>query len=227
MKKVEKIIFYLYLLVELGLYLSFLIIDFSNSGDSTLVKYISIVIINLFNLFAIFINRKRNYFFFFGLVFTLISDTFLLLINDYYVVGLICFNIVQTLYYLGLKDKINKFFIHQLALRGFILILCIIISLFNHEYVVMLSISYITFLVLNISSLIFFCKKDKKIITLLIGLCLFLLCDINVGLNNLGYYFPISSSTMEILQSLSSNLMWLFYLPSQVLISLYFFNSAK
>ena len=221
MKKVEKIAFYLYIVIEIGLYLSFLIIDFFTKSDSTIIKYISIIIVNLASLFTIIINRKGNYYFVLGLIFTLISDTFLLLINDYYIAGLICFNIVQNLYLFGLKNEISRYFKIQLLVRLIILITCVSISFVTKEYEVMLSSSYIIFLIMNILTLILFCKKDSKNITLLIGFCLFLLCDINVGLNNLGYYFPLDQNTINTLQNVSSNLMWLFYLPSQVLISLY------
>ncbi len=221
MKKVEKIALYLYIFIEIGLYLSFLIIDFCTKSDSTIIKYVSIIIINIASLFTIIVNKKGNYYFLLGLIFTLISDTFLLLINNYYVIGLICFNIVQNLYIIGLKNEISKYFKIQLLIRLVILIICVCISFVNKEYEIMLSASYITFLVMNILTLILFCKKNKKNITLLMGFCLFLLCDINVGLNNLNYYFPLNQQTNDILQNISSNLMWFFYLPSQILISLY------
>ena len=52
----------------------------------------------------------------------------------------------------------------------------------------------------------------------LIGLLLFLICDINVLIFNLGSYISINSETFVILQNASTILMWTFYLPSQVLI---------
>lgn len=54
----------------------------------------------------------------------------------------------------------------------------------------------------------------------LIGLVLFLLCDINVLLFNLSSYINVSSQTYAVLQIASTVLMWAFYLPSQVLIVL-------
>ena len=54
----------------------------------------------------------------------------------------------------------------------------------------------------------------------LIGLVLFLLCDINVLLFNLSAYINVSSEMYAILQIASTVLMWAFYLPSQVLIVL-------
>ena len=54
----------------------------------------------------------------------------------------------------------------------------------------------------------------------LIGLILFLLCDINVLLFNLSAYIIVSSEMYAVLQIASTVLMWAFYLPSQVLIVL-------
>ena len=54
----------------------------------------------------------------------------------------------------------------------------------------------------------------------LIGLILFLLCDINVLLFNLSAYINVSSEMYAVLQIASTVLMWAFYLPSQVLIVL-------
>ena len=57
-------------------------------------------------------------------------------------------------------------------------------------------------------------------IMFLIGLILFLLCDINVLLFNLSAYINVSSEVYAVLQIASTVLMWAFYLPSQVLIVL-------
>ena len=57
-------------------------------------------------------------------------------------------------------------------------------------------------------------------IVFLIGLILFLLCDINVLLFNLSSYINVSSQMYAVLQIASTVLMWAFYLPSQVLIVL-------
>ena len=167
------------------------------------------------------LNRKFNLYFSLGLLFTLFADTFLLLIDNYYEIGLICFNITQTCYFLGLKDKINKVFISQAFLRITIFISCLIIGVVKEDLVTFLSLSYISFLILNILSLVFFSKKKKEEIFLLIGLILFLLCDISVGLNNICYSLDISYKNKQLITSITDVTMWLFYLPSQVMICIY------
>ena len=47
------------------------------------------------------------------------------------------------------------------------------------------------------------------------------MCDLSVGLYNLGYYFDIPYNIDKVLDKISENLMWFFYLPSQVIISIY------
>ena len=82
-------------------------------------------------------------------------------------------------------------------------------------------------MILTIFTLIFDVDLEKEKMVLLWGLILFLLCDINVGLFNLGYYFNLSYEITSILESISTNLMWFFYLPSQVEITLYLVISTK
>ncbi len=55
---------------------------------------------------------------------------------------------------------------------------------------------------------------------ILIGMTLFLLCDINVGLYNiLGYMGKV-----DVFYNISFVSMWLFYLPSQILLALSGYN---
>jgi hypothetical protein len=53
-----------------------------------------------------------------------------------------------------------------------------------------------------------------------IGMGLFLLCDINVGLYNLSGFISLPANINEFLYTMSSILMWTFYAPSQVIIAL-------
>ena len=56
-------------------------------------------------------------------------------------------------------------------------------------------------------------KLDKEYLIFSLGLLLFIGCDINVGLNNVHLFEGIDYSLVNFL-------MWVFYLPSQVLLSL-------
>ena len=54
----------------------------------------------------------------------------------------------------------------------------------------------------------------------LIGLILFVLCDINVLIYNIGNFLEIAGSGYQTVREISVVLIWLFYLPSQVMIVL-------
>ncbi|MCR5330365.1 MAG: hypothetical protein K6E62_04155 [Lachnospiraceae bacterium] len=57
-------------------------------------------------------------------------------------------------------------------------------------------------------------------VVFLVGMILFLLCDINVLLYNLGDYVSIDAPLYNSLSAAAPYLIWVFYLPSQVLIVL-------
>jgi hypothetical protein len=220
MEKINKFLTLGFIIVELLIYISFMIMDVFNFGDTVVIKYLSICLIIIFLMISLFVNKKIKWCYFIGLIFTLIADTFLLLLDSHYYLGLLSFNIVQTLYFLPLKERIGKWFNIQLLARGIIFILCGILALTTSNIDVFLSASYITFFILNIITISLIKNKgDLKL--LLIGLIIFLMCDLSVGLYNLSYYFDIPYNVDKVLSIISENLMWFFYLPSQVIISIY------
>ena len=60
----------------------------------------------------------------------------------------------------------------------------------------------------------------KKYLLLSIGLVLFIGCDVSVGFNNLSSYISYSSKFIDYMVDFSQLGMWLFYVPSQALITL-------
>lgn len=60
----------------------------------------------------------------------------------------------------------------------------------------------------------------KYSILFAVGMVLFILCDINVGLFNLTDFISISKQNYQLLYKVSSILMWAFYAPAQVMIAL-------
>ena len=63
-------------------------------------------------------------------------------------------------------------------------------------------------------------RYDRSVTLFTIGMGLFLLCDINVGLFNLSGFISLPGDIYHKIYSISSILMWTFYAPSQVLIAL-------
>jgi hypothetical protein len=87
------------------------------------------------------------------------------------------------------------------------------ISLF---YGICLLISVIKAIKASINNL--YTSKSKHMIVF--GMVLFLLCDTCVALSNITVIFPLSGYKMTSLHTISSLLIWVFYLPSQLLLSL-------
>ena len=158
-------------------------------------------------------------FIFLGMLFTLLADTFLVLINDFYIVGVILFCAVQTLYALYLGMSLKQV-LARLALFAVLLIIIVLagrldlLSGFSAYSMAMLSINAVTAWLKY--------GKDKTTARLLLalGLTLFFCCDANVGIMN-----ATAANTM--LNVVSAWLIWVFYIPSQVLIVLSFIYNAQ
>lgn len=192
-----------YIIVESIIYILFITFDLLGI-KSDFIKYLGIILCFLYSIY----NRKKLTSL--ALLFTLISDFFLLVINKYYELGLITFNLVQLiyLYYLG-NSKRSLFTTIRLILMAIGIYLCFtnkLISLLN-----VLVVIYFCNLVVNAIKAYY-----KKEYVFAIGLTLFVCCDICVGLYNLLPYNKLIAMGM-----------WIFYLPSQALITLGTKNSTN
>lgn len=209
------IIFYI---IEAFLYASFLVFDFYNTGVAEYIKYSSILLCLLASLIII-ASKKSNFcalFTFLALVFTCVSDYFLLLAHDNstYILGVFTFFIVQIFYFLIILKRRNfdKFKL-ELLIRLLVIILIMIICLvIKQNALTTIALSYFSQLFINFISSLFLIKKNKKNAIFSIALFLFICCDIFVGLNNLTF-------NDQTLIFAFYYLMWLFYLPSQVILS--------
>lgn len=189
----------LFIISESLIYLAFIIMDLQ-SIDSTYVKYSGIVLCLIYAIY----NRKKLQSL--AMAFTLIADFFLLVLNKYYEIGLISFIIVQLIYFYFLGNIKNAYFKVFLLIRGFLIIFCsLILPLFN-LMTLLNELVLIYFINLLLNALQAWLSGNK---TLAIGLTLFVCCDICVGLHNINAAYTIATF-----------LMWIFYLPSQVLIVL-------
>ena len=204
MKKITLII------IEALIYISFMFFD--EYIDSN-IRFIGIVILFIYLLLEK--SSKDLFILRLALLFTIISDLFLLVIDDFYIVGVLSFIIVQLLYLYRLRGFNRKNFYIPIVLC-FNLILIKIILKDGFDYLLGLTVIYFTLIVNNmILSLISF--KANPLFAL--GLVLFVCCDIFVGLYNLSSYVQVG----EIVNTINTSgidFAWGFYLPSQVLIVL-------
>lgn len=187
-----------FIIIESILYLAFLTIDLLN-GDSTWLKFTGIVLCFAYTLK----NAKKIRAV--AMFFTLIADTCLLVINDYYEIGIAVFIIVQLLYshFLGNIDK--AFYSRMLIFRFIVVALMTALLIFNKKITIMNELIVLYFSNILINTLHAYLSDQKA---LAIGFTLFVLCDICVGLYNINAANSIAAFGM-----------WLFYLPSQVLIT--------
>lgn len=217
----KKVFLILVLLVELFLYTLFLYFDFNdiNIEISNWLKYVGIIICFLASLIPIFSKNsaKSQYFIPFSLFFTLVSDYFLLINTDknLYIFGVVIFIIVQLSYFIYIETlKKNKTsFLISLIFRIILSsILIIVLSIIRFDLLSIVSACYFVELLMNFITSLSLIKINKFFLIFSIGLLLFIGCDISVGLTNLDLFEGH-------IKNLVSNLMWIFYLPSQVLIS--------
>ena len=165
--------------------------------NSIYIKYLGIVICFVFSIL------NKNYIISLAQLFTLIADYFLLVIDNYYVLGLISFIVVQMIYMYFLYNNKTKLYIYiRLSL------IIIAISLINKlPLLYVLVLCYFSMLIMNtITSYI------NRNLILSIGFTLFIGCDVSVGLHNI-----LNSGLLYDIATMS---MWIFYLPSQVLITI-------
>lgn len=159
-----------------------------------------------------------------GLFITIFADVFLLLLNKNYILGVGLFCIVQISY--SIRYDFCK---AKLTIKNFIVIFSILFIIYlitEVDFLILIVLYYIMCLLTSTIRGVKLCVKKKypspnrQIIAL--GMILFLLCDINVGLYNImkymgstGKYINISDGSFYNVISIS---IWLFYLPSQILL---------
>lgn len=174
-----------------------------------------------------------------ALLFTVAAD-YCLLITNYYFMGVLSFIIVQQFYGICLditgslqKEKrkipfipfLIRFFVQVILTFGVTIVLERIgVSI---DALLIITVLYFISIVTNTFRAVWEAfhydkdRKDRKYnILFAVGMVLFILCDLNVGLFHLADYIVMSKEKYEFLDQLSSILMWMFYAPSQVLITL-------
>jgi hypothetical protein len=229
-----KAITALFICLELCIYFIFMIIDVTGIGNFTVssyLKFIGIILCLLYTLvsFNTSKDKKDQLLLTAALIFTVTADLFLL-IYDFYLAGVITFCIVQMLYMLRInrweENRNHSITFVKKIVRNILVILAIIIILLffpiTWEVLTIASIIYFIGILGNMSDSLRIAKKSKKRKRCLfaIGLVLFVLCDINVGLFNLIQVSTVSNGWMQIIYNFAAIAMWMFYLPAQVLIAL-------
>ncbi len=237
---------WIFLAVQAILYATFLTLDLTG-GSIRLTASIKYTIIIVCFCYALLMKSAYKGILFLlqvGLFFTLISDLFILIL-DYYLVGVYTFLLVQLIYGLrlillqeelsdasvkferkGRKYRLFQFFLRRLLIQtGFAAVIYIVLQLVGvtPDPLLMVSVLYFIGILFNTITAVRLSVRDRKNRSNLLyatGMVLFLLCDINVGLFNLSGFISLPEEIYSVIYSLSSILMWTFYAPSQVLITM-------
>jgi hypothetical protein len=222
------------------MYAAFLFLDLTG-GSTTISSYIKFMVIILCFCYALFAKRRADKSILFlmkaGLFFTVISDL-LILILDVYFYGVLTFIIVQQVY--GIRISMENFilqreatskriwssFVRRVLLQlvvSFTICSLLALSSVELEPLLMASVFYFISIVMNtfvsVKTALTY-PNSRRVRMFALGMFLFLLCDINVGLFNLSGFIAMPQSTYSDIYGISSILMWTFYAPSQVILAL-------
>ncbi len=242
----------IFLLLQAGLYLAFLFLDLTggSAAASAGIKYTVIILCFCYALLygnagkSIFLSRKaackarrlllsHSLLLQAGLFFTLISDLFILLLDQYFY-GVLTFLVVQQIYGIRLlliREELERKNLLFLFLKRLLLQLAVSVFLcaglagagVAMEGLLATSVFYfISILTNTVSAIRMACRNHRRYNNLLYaaGMLLFLLCDLNVGLFNLSGFITMPQQVYSVIYAVSGILMWFFYAPSQVLIAL-------
>ena len=240
---------FLFIMFQTGLYGAFLTLDLTG-GSIRLSSYIKFSMIILCFCYVLLQGRSEgrsiNFFIQAAMLFTIISDLFLLILDQYYY-GVLTFIVVQQFYSLRLillKDRnrgvwdypklripkltvtILRNYLKRLGLQvALAFMICLLLSYFKIalEALIIATVFYFISILTNVISAIRLAQiypREKTNILFAIGMLLFLLCDINVGLFNLSGFISLPEGIYSKIYEAASILMWTFYAPSQVLIAL-------
>lgn len=206
-----------FLCAEGLLYICFLCVDLLYPWHwlDVPLKYLSILLCLLFAISELSSGFSRLVAA--ALAFTLLADAFLLVLNRYYLLGILCFCVVQVIYFIRVYSGESRALWPGLGLRLLVAlgVLCFLSALGVREPLLLATAVYFTQLLANaVQSTHPRCRYRF----FSVGLWLFVCCDLCVGLHNLSPSF--SGFAGSVLTPVVETGMWFFYLPSQVLITL-------
>lgn len=219
-KSLAFYVFSAFVLIETVIYIVFEIFDFAYAENLIYLKYAGILTCLAFAAAGIYFYGKDGVVVTAALLFTAISDVFILVLNTYYEVGITTFIIVQLIHLARIYLINGKKPWISIGVRlGVVAVLLGVLGglgMLNSAVVVLAAI-YFPQLFINAVESAFLIKIDKRYALLFVGLVLFTVCDICVGFDNmsaLGLKIPTD------LQNFMHYTIWTVYLPAQVCIVL-------
>ncbi len=205
------------MILEAGLYVAFLSMDLLGYNRQTIfLKYGGVLLCVLFALLCAVRGFEARIPV--ALLFTAAADFFLLVLDRYYLAGILLFLVVQSLYLLFLRRKTGKIWLpFRLACIAAVTLAVCLTDL--RSALNLLAGIYFTLLVGNM--IVSWVYGDKVPRLFAAGLTLFICCDLCVGGHALYWMIP------DGLYAFTRIGMWMFYLPSQVLLALSMLKMEK
>lgn len=210
----------------------YVLMHFVQTGYTIEIMYGSIILCFLYATISIKFSWDTSHFIWLGLVFTCIADFFLVVATPTkQVEGVFCFTVTQLLYftYIFLKEKRVKMRKIHVLVRTITSLVCVIAPFVvlkeNVDLLSVLSMFYVCNLAINV--VFAFLQSEERLFG--VGLLLFIMCDLAVGFcAGAGVYFDvIEGGIIDAVVNSDLNVAWLFYLPSQVIISIFLSKNFK
>ncbi len=230
MKKFEltpkNVIFAVFLLVQTVIYIVYNVLSARQPEDPIEIKYAGILLCLALSALMIYFNRDEDSVIATAaMLFTAISDLFILVLDDYFEIGLATFIVAHSLYLYRLyHGRVKKIWI-TVAVRAVVaaVMIGVCCGLFGANLLIVEAGIYLVLLFGNCVESLIMCNRGLKNILFAIGLMLFLGCDICVGFKH-GSMVGVSLS--ETMYNFVVYMIWVFYLPSQVLIACALFKKG-
>ena len=187
--------------------------------------FASIVLAFCFSFLPLVIPNRDGTLIRLGMLFTVVADFFLVFLDPVNeLAGVLVFSLVQFCYfaYIFKRHSKNKQRIIHLSVRAAITLILLIMPPIvlgdGADALVYCSVFYYGQLLCNL----LFALLDGRLKLFAVGLFLFAMCDLSIGLNEMaGTYLGAEPGTfLYALNHTGINLAWVFYLPSQTLIPL-------
>ena len=200
-----------FLLLEGALYLSFLALDLLSPGPlSTALKYAALLLCLLMALAGA--SRGGDRLVAAALAMTVAADLFLLVLDRWYLLGILLFYGVQVAYMVRICKANGDY---ALLIPRFLLFSLLLVALYQLElFTPETAAAALYFSHFLFNALLSLSLRDAGGRLFSLGLLLYLMCDMLVAVSQFPSLFPAP------LSSVAQVGMWLFYLPGQVLIVL-------
>ena len=207
----------------------FPLIQLTRASVSAFSSYLAIAFVALFALVSAFGEKGAGHLIRLGILFTLVADYFLVLSDGAELEGVIAFILVQLSYFaytLVREDRVSvrrANIFTRIGLCAALIIGAVAVLGKDNDALSIVSVIYYANLLTNIV-FAFLLGREARVFA--IGLVLFAMCDLCIGLEVLTSTY-LDSSVLDFFYGSRLNLPWVFYQPSQVLIGLALYRKDK